>query len=129
MGREQYYINEDNMCIICGDQIDISGLNISQPINTYSPLKIETNHLLEKSYNQDADYDYIEKNIDYFMEKYYNKYVIVREKNILGSYDSVFETFMNLPNNVPIGNYVIFRINNDKTYRLVKIVEEEYSII
>lgn len=103
--------------------IDCSDL----PLNICSCREIVIqNKFIKNNYDKDKDIKYLMSNIEYLTKTYYNRYIIIRDSNIVCSYNSINELFKNLPDDIPIGNYVIAKLNGNRIYRIVDISETEY---
>ena len=65
-----------------------------------------------------SDFDFFIKNYHNFYKKYGHKFLAIKNKEILGAYDSVAETISDLTPTYEVGSYIIQECtDDDSTYR------------
>ena len=60
------------------------------------------------------DYNWYKQNLNSLHEQYGEKYIAIKDKSVLGAYDSYFEGVEKTSRETPIGSFIIQRCGPDE---------------
>lgn len=65
--------------------------------------------------NRKSDFDFFIENYQNFYKEYGHKFLAIKDKKILGAYDSVAETISGLTPTYEVGSYIIQECTGDES--------------
>lgn len=67
--------------------------------------------------NLDKNYEYFIKNKEELCSKYLNKFLIIKDENVIGAYDTFDEALVNAKN-IEAGTYIIQKCEKDEEIQI-----------
>ena len=81
----------------------------------YNKKKEGGNHMGYTDEDRKADFDVFIKNYQNFYKEYGHKFLAIKDKKVLGAYDSVTETISDLTPTYEVGSYIIQECTGDES--------------
>jgi len=62
-----------------------------------------------------SDFDYFIENYQKLYQKYGHKFIVIKDKNILGSYDTELDAINETSKTLPLGSFIVQECNGDES--------------